>query len=371
MAGSWTPEAVVAVTRPPTAVEKPAGFGPVRGYTRWSFGPVAWETCKPQVTGMPDRSDAAGGPPQGVVYDAASAYPWAALNETAFLERFFAALPEALGSDLPRYRFHLLSSHDPHVVPAAADRPEPDGRLKVLLFLSDETGAFPAGLLSRYHAIFKCYIRERPAAPNLFPFNVGTVRSVPAVPPLPMDERTCDIFFSGNLHRNRFGLYRELHPLLRRLPRGVAGAAYRVLRLPQARPFVRTDFSDAAARTRLTFTGGFARGLPPEEYGRLLAASRIVLCPKGVHSTETFRHMEALRAGAAVITEPLPPTHFYRGGPFLEVANWGEGLVLARELLRSPERLAELQREGLRWWRDVCDEAATARYVQRSLAALR
>jgi hypothetical protein len=326
--------------------------------------------CEPQVTGMTDRSDAAGGPPEGVVYDAASAYPWAALNETAFLERFFAALPTALGSDLPRYRFHVLSSHDPHVVPASAGLPDPEGRLKVLLFLSDETGAFPAELLSRYHAIFKCYIRERPAAPNLFPFNVGTVRSVPAVPPLPMEERTCDIFFSGNLHRNRFGLYRELHPLLRRLPRGVAGAAYRVLRLPQARRFVRTDFSDAAARTRIAFTAGFAAGLPPEEYGRLLAESRIVLCPKGVHSTETFRHMEALRAGAAVITEPLPQTHFYRGGPFLTVSSWSEGMSLARELLGSQERLAELQREGLRWWRDVCDEAATARYVQRSLAVL-
>jgi hypothetical protein len=319
---------------------------------------------------MPSQSDAASGPPEGVVYDAASAYPWAALNETAFLERVFAALPAAMGSDLPRYRFHVLSSHDPGVVPASAGLPDPEGRLKVLLFLSDETGAFPAELLSRYHAIFKCYIREQPAARNLFPFNVGTVRGVPAVPPLPMEERTCDIFFSGNLHRNRFGLYRELHPLLRRLPDGMAGVAYRVLRLPQLRRFVRTDFSDAARRTWLSFTAGFAAGLPPEEYGRLLAASRIVLCPKGVHSTETFRHMEALRAGAAVITEPLPQTHFYRGGPFLTVSSWGEGLAVARDLLWSPERLAELQREGLRWWRDVCDEAATARYVQQSLAAL-
>jgi hypothetical protein len=321
------------------------------------------------MTAMPDESPTAG-PPTGVLYDAASAYPWAALNETAFFERFFAALSRSMGPALARYRFHVLSSHDPHVAPTSADISDPDGRLKVLFFLSEETGAFPARLLSRYHAIFKCYLGEQPTAPNLFPFNLGTVRSVPAVPPLPMEDRTCDIFFSGHLHRNRFGLYRELHPLLRMLPDTVAAAAYRVLRLPSARPFVRTDFSDQAARMRISFTAGFASGLPPEDYGRLLATSRIVLCPKGIHSTETFRHMEALRAGAAVISEPLPRTHFYRGGPFLEVPSWRVGLARARQLLEEPDRLADMQRTGLDWWRDVCDEVATARYVERSLAAL-
>lgn len=321
------------------------------------------------MTDMPDPSGA-GGPPEGVVYDAASAYPWAALHETAFLHRFFAALSRSMGSELARYRFHVLSSHDPSAVPARAEVPDPDGRLKVLLFLSEETGASPTRLLSRYHAVFKCYLRELPTARNLFSFNVGTVRSVPALPPLPMEERTCDIFFSGHLHRNRFDLYRELHPLLRGLPRGVAAASYRLLRLPQARRFVRTDFSDEAARIRISFTAGFATGMPPEDYGRLLASSRIVLCPKGIHSPETFRHMEALRAGAVVITEPLPRTHFYRGGPFLEVPSWSDGLTLAHNLLHAPDRLADRQRTGLDWWRDVCDEAATARYVQRSLAAL-
>lgn len=322
------------------------------------------------MPGTSPRPDANLGPPAGVIYDTASDYPWSALNETAFLDRFFAALATVMGPDLSRYRFHVLSSHDPQTVPAAADLPDPEGRFKVLLFLSEETGSVPTGLLHRYHAIFKCYIREQRAARNLFPFNVGTVRAVPAVFPLPMEERTYDLFFSGNLHRNRYGLYRELHPLLRRLPDGLARGAYRVLRLPQVRRFVRTDFSEPGRGTRLTFTSGFAAGLPPEEYGRLLASSRIVLCPKGVHSTETFRHMEALRAGAAIISEPLPETHFYRGGPFLAVSSWAEGMSLARQLLGSPERLADLQQQGLRWWRDVCDEVSTARYVHRSLAEL-
>ncbi len=82
---------------------------------------------------------------------------------------------------------------------------------------------------------------------------------------------------------------------------------------------MRRELSDwiPAVRGEITLTDGFARGLSPETYGRKLALSKTVLCPRGFSSTDTFRHVEALRAGAVVISEPLPDLHLYRGSPII------------------------------------------------------
>lgn len=306
-------------------------------------------------------------PPRNVSVDEASAYAWADLNETQFLTAFFEHLQAVMGEAFDTYRFFILCSHDPKAVPRSATVAH---ERKVLIILSEETGVPRPDLADDYLAVFKGYLSAEGQRPNLLAFNIGYVRGVPVAPAGPIGERDVDVFFSGNLNINRRDLYRALHPVLRWLPGALmySRLGRKILnRLPLA---ARADFSRRFARAYIRFTSGFKEGLDLASYGRMLGQSKIALCPKGFHSTETFRHLESMRAGTVVISEPLPDTHFYRGSPIQQVPNWTAGLALADRLLADPERLRRLQAETLAWWDTVCSELATARYVAAKLTAL-
>lgn len=297
---------------------------------------------------------------RNVFYDSASAYRWGDLNETAFLERVMAELKALMGDAYLEYAFFILSSHDPNVRPESVSDPSPR---KVLIFVSDESASIPSGLQPHYLAIFKGYLpREVPGA-NVFPFNLGYVRDVPTYPFKPVPDRPINVFFSGSLSVKRLDLYRSLHPLYGRLPESAARRALSMSSRRFGRWAFPTDLSRSLPGSVLQFTDGFKEGLSPAEYGRKLADSRIVLCPSGGSSPETFRHIEAMRAGAVLISEALPDTHFYRGAPILTVADWETGVEQARQLIDHEESLTEMQRDTLEWWDSTCSEAATARYV--------
>jgi hypothetical protein len=279
-----------------------------------------------------------------VFFDGASAYRWEELNETEFLGLFFRHLRFQLGRQHQQYQFFLLSSHDPDIVPQSASF---DGKRKVLFFISDESGSVPWRLSSDYFAVFKCYLPREFRNTNIFPFNLGYVRGVPYHDPKPVNLRSTNVFFSGALHTNREVFFREIYA-----------------------PDETTALNGKISSSYVQFTNRFKGGLSQKEYGDLLSDSKIALCPKGFQSSETFRHIEALRAGAIVVSEPLPNTLFYRGSPILVVTDWASGLEKIRAILEDSAILQELQYRTIFWWQDVCSEEATARYVLEKLVHL-
>jgi hypothetical protein len=76
-----------------------------------------------------------------------------------------------------------------------------------------------------------------------------------------------------------------------------------------------------------------------------------------------------MRAGAVVVSGPLPDTHFYRGSPIVTVRSWMEGIARTKRLLSDPHELADLQAQTVAWWESVCSEDATARYMAKRLGA--
>lgn len=231
----------------------------------------------------------------------------------------------------------------------------------------------PLQLQKHYLAVFKSYLPYEPKNSNIFPFSLASVKDVPKIDPMPILERPIDIFFSGNFHPNRYPLYEEFHPFFRHLPKVLKGKGSYLFSRPRLSRFLRKDFSEESDgfRSVIKFTDGFKRGFSPGEYGKLLTESKIVLCPTGHKSPETFRHTEAIRAGAIVISERLPDTHFYRGAPFVIVNDWSEGLKTARGILLNPELQWALQQKGVAWYENVCSESATAGYVQSKVEELK
>lgn len=94
--------------------------------------------------------------------------------------------------------------------------------------------------------------------------------------------------------------------------------------------------------------------------------AKVCLAPRG-GSVETYRYFEALRYGCVVITEPLPPTWFYRGSPAVVVKRWRQLPAVLASLLDDPAGLAQRHRASLAWWRDRCSEDALAAYLTDEL----
>lgn len=53
-----------------------------------------------------------------------------------------------------------------------------------------------------------------------------------------------------------------------------------------------------------------------------------------------------MRLGCVVISAPLPPNRFYRGGPILELDDWSKLLPVVRDLLADPGEL-QLRHEAI------------------------
>lgn len=67
---------------------------------------------------------------------------------------------------------------------------------------------------------------------------------------------------------------------------------------------------------KVIYTESFGHGLKHEDYINLLNDSKIVLCPHGANSSETFRFFEALKMGAIPLVDKLPPFWYYEDAPF-------------------------------------------------------
>lgn len=294
-----------------------------------------------------------------VLYDDSSTYTFDVLNESLFLEETFTMLSQLMKDEFEDYLFFILSSHDPKVMPSSISFATK--KKKILIFISEESGATPQHLCQHYFAIFKSYIKtDKILKKNIFNFPIGCVRDVPELPIKPLNSRKYFVFFSGSLNDSRMHFYTAFIPWLNSKKRTFLGSFMNYQKiLVRLKP----NFSKRFPRSYIRFTNGFKKGLKPETYGHLIANSKIVLCPKGSKSAESFRHNEAMRAGCVIVSEKLPRNHFYKDSPIIQVDNWTEGLQKTSELLNDEVELEKISYATQIWWRDKCSSEAVSRFV--------
>ncbi len=305
--------------------------------------------------------------PGNVHYDAHSTLTIDRFIESEYVLGVLDALRDRMGESFDSYSFHVFNCEDPSIRPASMDDPHPR---KVLIYVADEKGTIPLELAQHYVAIFKGYLPDDRLPGNIFPLALGYVNGVTNGTTLPASGRELDVFFSGNLNRDRMTLYREFS-MLRIVPEQLVRAC---ITHPRMRNIVRlifgTDFSRAFERGYICFTRNFGDGLSRAAYSEKLNNAKIALCPRGFHSAETFRHFEAARAGCVIICERLPDNTLYRGAPVLEVDSWREGISLAHDLLQDPDRLNDLQNRTLAWWHAHWSAKAVAQDIAEKLERL-
>jgi hypothetical protein len=109
-------------------------------------------------------------------------------------------------------------------------------------------------------------------------------------------------------------------------------------------------------------TKRFASGMPQQAYLRALAQSKVVACPAGVRSADSFRVWEALAAGAVPVADDRSPAYgrgfwhmlFGEAPPFPIVDEWGQFPAILDQVLGAwPANATRLQAWWLRWQRDL------------------
>lgn len=301
-----------------------------------------------------------------VHYETNSDYGFEELNEALFISRVFEELQVIMREKFYDFEFYIFSNHKKKVFPESIHLKS--DKKKILFYFSDESGKDPTPYASQYFAIFKAYIGDNVGAKNIFPVQIGYVGEVPEPPNVkPVLDRKYNVFFRGNLNKNRIDFLRNLSRFKFLLPAQSIfnGEFYRNLLLK-----FNSDFSQNFSASIIIFNSAFKSGFTTEKYGKIIADSKIVLCPKGYDMTECFRHFEAMRAGCVIISEKLPKTEFYSGSPIFEVENWKEGLEIAKRLLGDPILLKQTQIKVMDWWKYKCSEKATAKYVNDKIMSL-
>lgn len=290
--------------------------------------------------------------------------PLHADGETIFLRRFFAALETKMQSDFRNFTFVVHR----RVFGEFAGKPiklDPGSPTRILIVIADEREVFPCEEFLSYRLVFRAYGNPQAGSPKIHPFPVGYFNAAGLAESIPFHDRTTSVFFSGYLNRNRVDLLKQFRriPWLpkKNLPRNkyVRELARRAVEklVPER------SFSDLIPGANFAFTKWFAKGLPPEEYARVLSNTRIAICPPGFESHETIRHWEAMRLGCVVISAPLPLNRYYKDSPIIQLEDWSALMPLLMDLIDNPEKLEKLHLATVEWWQTVCSETQVAIYM--------
>lgn len=299
-----------------------------------------------------------------VEMDKNSAYSFQQINESVFLIAFFTHLEQLLSEDFSNYHFYIYANIDSQVLPSSLGIKS--AKKKVLIFLSSQSHQVNPALPGDFFAVFKCHLSADVIRERIFHFPLGYVKETLHQPVKRMEDRSINVFYSGNLNKGRVPLYKLLSKS--RVPDVLFSLLIKMAkRIPK---LIKRDFSHVFPSSYIHFTDGFKKGLSPQAYTQMLYNSRIVLCPKGFLMAETYRHFEAMRAGCVIISEKLPQTYLYKHSPIIQVANWKDGLAFVEDLLKDPGLMQQYQQRMLYWWDTVCNEASTARHVAEILLSL-
>ncbi|WP_455668152.1 hypothetical protein [Phocaeicola sp.] len=243
---------------------------------------------------------------------------------------------------------------------------------KILFIWGDTLGRIPLyEVLANHLYVFKAHMSDgNSLKKNLFPYPLGIPKNIQQYDIININNRTINVFFSGNLNKNRRGFLSKLVmkdkklwiiSLLLFVPK--LGEMIKFFLL--CKYFGKLDYLIDASIIR--FTNSFQSGFKPCEYSRILSQSKIVLSPKGFDDAECFRFYEALRQGCIVITEKLPKHDFYSDDSYIEIDNWKSVMPLIHALLKDPARMKTLSQKALDYYNRSLSPHGVSDYIWKKI----
>ncbi|GGK57827.1 hypothetical protein ACD591_15655 [Rufibacter glacialis] len=226
-----------------------------------------------------------------------------------------------------------------------------------ILLIFDEQCHDYSFLINRSKVSFQAYISENELkASNHFCIPLGYNYSFRESKVKKISERSINVFFSGNLHKGRSDFFSWL--LGFKLPLFVQHRLRKLLNL---------TFDHKFPSSYIRFTSGFNSGLSSKEYSSIVADSKIVLCPGGSVSVESFRLYEAMRQGCVIISEVLPERKLFNQCPIIEIPDWGVVTSIVENLLSDTKKMEQLSMAVKDWYDNSVSPEAIGRYIYHTV----
>jgi hypothetical protein len=289
-------------------------------------------------------------------------------GEKIFLSRVFGLLAAKMGPQFDDWSFTLIYRQAGESDGMSIDLYKNPGKRNALLLLADEHERFPVASTQGFEVVFRQYLNRSENDGRIHSFPVGYHEACGNEAPVPFDQRSIHLFFSGYLNRNRIDFFKQFRKTWWLPRRNLGGRHIRELSRRLVEKFTKErDFSARYPASIIRFTEWFAKGLPPAEYAATLANTKIAICPTGFISAETIRHWEAMRLGCVIITDTLPANPFYKDSPLIVMSDWSRLHETLKDLQADPAKLQVIHEATVRWWNDVCCEEAVADYMANIL----
>lgn len=242
------------------------------------------------------------------------------------------------------YRLYIVSTTQEHDF---TDKVKLDNKRKnVIISLADEwsTDNIPQDWKDNA-TVFKAYLKPEQEEDNVHHFPLGYNNKHKKLPYKPIKSRPIDVFFAGHIASvNRLHYMRWVIEYFQELK-------------PEERP----NYEFAISK-------GFNLGLDGKEYSQKLHDAKIVICPAGNVSMETFRHYEAMRSGAVVVSPKLPQTKIYKDAAICQVDKWeyqiGDTIM---DLLSDVDMLQLVQDRQQQTYNNRFTVKSVAKYINELL----
>lgn len=278
------------------------------------------------------------------------------LKEYPYYSQILINLYHLLNPEFNNYNFFIYSK-------IAQKKLVPDSDLlnqfinnkTILFFISDETGIIPLELAKKVKLIFKVLLKED-SIENIHYFPLGYANGTQNKV-IPINERGFNVFFIGQLGRSRIDLYKHL------AKKNFINDNILLL----LKKYIKKDLSNLFEDSFIKFTTNFGEGLNIDQYNQMLNNSKIVICPYGAVTEETFRHYEAMRAGCVVVTLKMPDIFVYKNSPIIQIDNWRDLEGTIKKLLKNPGLMEDIHYKTLSWWKEKCSEKSVAKYLYEKI----
>ena len=193
--------------------------------------------------------------------------------------------------------------------------------------------------------VFKAYLLPEQETGNVHSFPLGYNKKHKKLVNRPIKDRPIDVFFAGHMvSSNRQRYMNKVIEFFHDMP-------------SNERPYI--DFN---------ITRGFNIGLDADTYSEKLHQSKIVVCPAGNVSMETFRHYEAMRSGAIVVSPNLPQTKIYKDAAICQVDDWDANVgSVIMELLSDLDMLQLIQERQQQTYNNRFTAKSIAKYINELL----
>lgn len=309
-------------------------------------------------------------------YDIASIYELDKINQKDYIKNVLDELSQVL-PNFEKYKFYFF---------CATAGIEPQSlqdtyKNKILIQWEDQLGTEPSNkVMNSFLCVFKTHLRRKSKQyNNLFSYPLGIPYKIKELPIIPINERAYNVFYSGNLNKNRLNLYYNLVKIQPKLQTILSVPILYFSSLFEYNKYLRNyvlklkslvfkmeanDFSSLYTSSIIKFTKSFEAGFSPDHYAEVLSQSKIVLSPKGFYNTECFRFYEALRQGCIVITEELPITDYYKKDFFIEVKSWKNINTIINSLLNDKQKMNYLSNSSRKYYMESLSPKGVALYIK-------